>query len=37
MKEGKTSLLMIFDQVSSVSHAITLLTEMCGKQKLQEA
>jgi transcription-repair coupling factor (superfamily II helicase) len=37
MKEGKTSLLMIFDQVSSVSHAIALLTEMSGKQKLQEA
>lgn len=37
MKEGKTSLLMIFDQVSSVSHAINILVEMSGQQKLQEA
>ena len=37
MKEGKTSLLMIFDQVNSVAHAIALLTEMAGKQNLQEA
>lgn len=37
MKEGKTSLLMIFDQVTSVSHAIAILTEMSGQDKLQEA
>ena len=37
MKEGKTSLLMIFDLVNSVAHAIALLTEMAGKQNLQEA
>lgn len=37
MKEGKTSLLMIFDQVSSVSHAIAILTEMSGQHKLQTA
>jgi transcription-repair coupling factor (superfamily II helicase) len=30
MKEGKTSLIMIFDQVTSVSHAIAILTEMSG-------
>ncbi len=37
MKEGKTSLLMIFENVNSVAHAIALLNEMIGKKELLEA
>lgn len=36
MKEGKSSLLMIFDQVKTVSHAIAILNEMIGRNELQE-